>query len=336
MIKKNHIFLAFWIAIIVVLLVFSIKFKTSDDAIVAVVEPQRVVISFPKPVKLEKINVVPGQKVNQGDTLFIADRPNLLLDIENNHKSLNSAEVEMGNLKIKAQSELSITRIEKRNKLNEIDKDINQIQSQIDFNKRRMQQLKSLSDKDIKEDPADSPAVLRLKALKEERVHTVSYYELIFEQIDARRKAETALLNFKIDQFKRELVVLLEEQRQLIQLAKYSGTVGNVYVQTDEIVAPYTNIVSVYENNPNVIKAFLNEDNKYPVKVGAQVSIESSNREYRVEGEIIEIGSRIIDYPDRLLSFREQELWGQEIFIRISGESDFLNGEKVYVSVRDN
>ena len=171
--RKKYIFFTFWLVVIAGLIVLSVRFKTSDDAIVAVVEPQRVAISFPKATKLRKIHVVPGQKVSKGDTLFIAERPNLIIDIDKTVKSLNSQQTELENLQIRSRSELNLTRIEKRNKLNEIDKDIEQIQAQINYNRRRMSQLKSLSDKEIPEEAADSPAVLKLKALKEEGVYTI-------------------------------------------------------------------------------------------------------------------------------------------------------------------
>jgi multidrug resistance efflux pump len=335
MIRRKHIFFLIWAGVAVILILFSVKFRTSSDAIVAVVEPQRVVISFPKAVKLMRIFVVPGQRIEAGDTLCIVERPKLLIELEQIRKSLNAAHVELKNLELKYNSELNLLKMRHSARMNEINEDIQQIRSQLEFNKRRLEKLKSVSQEQIKNGSGESPAEIKLKSLETEYSHAQEFFDLSKQQLREKTEAESQLLQFKIDQMEQEMTLLEKERVGLTQVASSDGTIGNVYVQTEEIVSPYTNILSIYETNPNVIRAFLNEENKDRVEVGSKVIVESSNRRYKVDGEVIEIGSRIIDYPDRLLDFPTQELWGQEIFIRISGGSNFLNGEKVYVRVVD-
>jgi len=89
--------------------------------------------------------------------------------------------------------------------------------------------------------------------------------------------------------------------------------------------------MSLYEMNPTIIKAYMNEKNRYDLEVGDQVFVESANREYNILGTVSEIGSRIVSYPNRLLEVQDRKIWGQEIFIKIPENNDFLNGEKVYV-----
>ena len=90
-------------------------------------------------------------------------------------------------------------------------------------------------------------------------------------------------------------------------------------------------MLSVYENNPTIIRAFTNEHNNIDLVSGTEVLVESTNRQYKIKGTIVEIGSRIIEYPDRLRTFDQLPSWGREIFIQIPEESKFLNGEKVFV-----
>ena len=51
------------------------------------------------------------------------------------------------------------------------------------------------------------------------------------------------------------------------------------------------------------------------------------------DGEITEIGSRIIEYPSRLQTYRDIPMYGRELFIKIPPENKFLSGERVFVTI---
>jgi hypothetical protein len=78
----------------------------------------------------------------------------------------------------------------------------------------------------------------------------------------------------------------------------------------------------------------MNEGYKYDLAVGQIVKVESTNRLYKTEGVISEIGSRIIEYPTRLRSNQNIPMWGRELFIKIPEQNNFLNGERVIVSLK--
>jgi multidrug resistance efflux pump len=126
---------------------------------------------------------------------------------------------------------------------------------------------------------------------------------------------------------------LNEEKKELIRVSPIDGTIGNVFAQIDELVSPYTTIISIYEAKPTVIKAYVNERRRQDVSVGDKVLVESSNRKYSITGEIFEVGSRITDYPQRLIE-NQLDLFGQEIFISIPKDNRFLGGEKVFVRLK--
>ena len=136
-------------------------------------------------------------------------------------------------------------------------------------------------------------------------------------------------------QLEKELEVLLIEEKQLIKIAEVHGTVGSVSAQRGELLSPYTTILSIYESNPTVIKAVMNEGYKYKIEVGETVKVESANRNYNIDGKIIEIGARIIEYPSRLKVNQNIQMWGQELFIKIPADNKFLNGERVAVIIKD-
>ena len=104
-------------------------------------------------------------------------------------------------------------------------------------------------------------------------------------------------------------------------------------MQLNELVPPYQSILSIYSLNPTIIKAFVNERGMRGINVGANVEVESTNRMYKISGEIIEIGSRITSFPEKLNVINGVKSYGQEIFVKISENNKFLNGEKVYVYI---
>jgi multidrug resistance efflux pump len=126
----------------------------------------------------------------------------------------------------------------------------------------------------------------------------------------------------------------MDEEQELVKKADFIGTVGSVNAQEGELLSPYSTILSLYDLNPTVIKAIMNEGYKYQAEVGQVVNVESTNRSYQIEGKIIEIGARIIEYPNRLKTNQNIPMWGQELFIKIPEENDFLNGERVFVKIK--
>ena len=145
---------------------------------------------------------------------------------------------------------------------------------------------------------------------------------------------EVKYYNLLNSQLHKELDVLLEEEEQLVKTAEIHGTVGSVNAQPGELLSPYTTILSIYESNPTVIKAVMNEGYQYKIEVGNIVNVESTNRDYSIEGKIIEVGARIIEYPSRLRTNQNITMWGQEIFVKIPEGNEFLNGERVFVDIK--
>ena len=181
----------------------------------------------------------------------------------------------------------------------------------------------------------DSIKLARILFLEKEMVNQSRQMEVRMIQMTSRFTQDTSLIKGKIKIIKNDLLKLKGESADLIQYAEQTGNVGNLYVQLNELVPPYQSILSIYSLNPTVIKAFINERGIAGLNVGAKVQVESTNRTYRISGEIIEIGSRITSFPEKLNAINGINSYGQEIFVKISENNRFLNGEKVYVYISD-
>jgi len=331
-VRKVNIFYITILLITGVVIFFANNFTRETDAIIAQVEPQRFAISYQKSVRINAIHVVPGQHVSKGDLLLEVDRPDLIYEIEKLDGDISRALIEKSDRIRQYLSELRILDTEKRQSLEQAELEISELKARKDNTLLILTSLQSFTNEE------KSSFIKQDSSLDVEIIQAVSYRDLQAEYYSLKRNestqsfnSDTATMNFAINRLQKELELLNNEAKQLKKYAPSNGTIGNVYSQTGELIQPYSTIISVYETNPTLIKAYKNVENKYNLSVGAEVSIVAVNRKYSIQGKIVDIGSRIVGYPSRLLPAPEIELWGQEIFIRIPDGHEFLNGEKVIV-----
>lgn len=332
--RENYILIWFWLAIALVLSGISFHYKSAADAIVAQVDPQRIAISYQKTVLLKSIRTIPGQDVKKGDTLIVVERPDLVLDIEQSENKLRGLLIDHQRTLEEYNNRILSNEIDKQSKLFNFQQEINLLKNQISSNKKILQQLSTLNESgNAPFDSTLSSNEVKLNRLTEELNNTEKSYRVKIQKIEQEKNTEISLIDNNIGIHQKELALLNDERNELVKVSPVNGTIGNVFAQIDELVKPFTTIITIYEANPTVIKAYINERNREEVKVGSKVLVESSNREYSIEGQIFEVGSRITDFPQRLLE-NKIELFGQEIFISIPENNKFLNGEKVYVRLR--
>tara|TARA_X000001036_G_scaffold128086_1_gene121164 strand:+ start:1843 stop:2817 length:975 start_codon:yes stop_codon:yes gene_type:complete len=321
--------------VILALLAFlGLNYKDKSKAMIAQVENQVTVISFQKSIRIKAIYVVPGQEVKKGDMLFVAESTNLEADIYKKNSELNSLKIQEIGLNRNYHLEQDILRSENSFKVMAIKNELNELMLE-----KRMQDQNSIKLKEIFDgtinNQIDSIKLARILFLEKEIINQTKQMEARIVQMTSKFNQDTSLINGKIKILKNNLLKLELESAELIQYADQTGNIGNLFVQLNELVPPYQSILSIYSLNPTIIKAFINERGVSGLNVGAKVKVESTNRLYRISGEIIEIGSRITSFPEKLNAINGVNSYGQEIFVKISENNQFLNGEKVYVYISD-
>lgn len=300
----------------------------------AQVEPMKKAISFQKAVRVLEIYAIPGQKVSPGDLLLKVERPDLALDVERKKNELRLLEIEV------KMSEKSY--IEKQ-KLLDIGYELNKekLESKLKLLTMTAENNKKISEQFSAIAGYTEGGTSGEKSFYEVEIET---YQAELSQIKKtylyERDLSKALhaeklnsLKIKELEYREEMAALEEEQNQLLTRAETHGTIGSINAQPGELLSPYTTILTIYELNPTVIRAIMNEQQRYEVATGQAVKVESVNRSYKIEGVISEVGSRIIEYPTRLNTNPNVPMWGRELFIKIPEENNFLNGERVVVSV---
>lgn len=333
---KKRLFIIFWFSIVVVLLMFSFLFRDPTTAIVAQVEPMKKAISYHKAIRIEDIYVIPGQMVNPGDLLVKVTRPDLVLDVERENNSLERLKIEHALSEKKLIDKTRFLKAQNDARIRNLDEEIAQIKVIVKNNKELSNKFGSLTGiGDTIKQFGSSYYEIEIGILNEEKKFTQQQFELEIKSEQMIFTEETKSYQILVRQLEREIALLNEEEMELVKRADIHGTIGMVNVQAGELLSPYTTILSIYESKPTVIKAFMNEGYKYSMAVGKKVTVESTNRTYSIEGNVSEIGARIVEFPNRLKSNQNISMWGQELFIKIPDTNKFLNGERVTVIIKE-
>jgi multidrug resistance efflux pump len=257
------------------------------------------------------------------------------LDVDRKRNQLNRLQIEKKMVEQKFSEKRKLLALEKEAKIQKLNAEKQQLLIIVDNNQKLTNQFGNLTGySDTIRTFGRSYYEIDLEAIDKE-------IDFILKQYQQTRNLEAQLygeelktIQIQEKEIEQELQVLKEEEQELVKKANFAGTIGSINAQEGELLSPYSTILSVYDLNPTVIKAIMNEGYKYQAEVGQVVNIESTNRSYQIEGKIFEIGARIIEYPDRLKTNQNIPMWGQELFIKIPQENKFLNGERVFVKIK--
>jgi len=330
MIKANVFYVAV-LGVFMILVLSSLHYKSGDEAMVAQVESQVMAISFQKPVLIRNICVSPGQVVDSGDVLLVVERPDLALDLDKKISEKDQLLKRIEEAQSLYHNAVKILESDYARKVSVLHSDKEELEYELRNSRQREKKMGGVSS--LAYNSNDTLKINRIQLINNQ---LTSYaYELEIEKVQtletfqyncSRYKAQKVIIDKEIEDLK-------NESEKLVQRAEKAGTIGNLFVQLNELVPPYTTLLTVYDLNPNLIKAFIHEQGVKNLYIGSKVKVESVNKVYSIDGQIIEIGSRITAYPDKINPLYQQKSYGQEIFINIPPENNFLNGEKVYVYV---
>ena len=283
-----------WIVVCIVLVTISLQYKGESTGFYGIADAREVVVNAGNPVEIKKIHVVQGQSIKEGDTLIELRRPEL--DMKINEIILQTSQI----------------KTQKYAKVNSIKSQIQELQAQYERNKKLTAELKSFKKENSAADQNDSrnPLLIKIENLKKE-----------------------LRLAMSPAQIKEELNLLLSEKEKLTIYAQINGIIGSVNAKEGEKVSPFTPIITLHTKSPSYVKGYIHEDVYNKVNVGQKVTIASfSDPNNTIEGEVVGVGSRIVEYPVRLRKRPDFQIWGREIIIKIPSENNLLLGEKVRIS----
>ena len=111
-----------------------------------------------------------------------------------------------------------------------------------------------------------------------------------------------------------------------------TGVVGTVNAKEGETVAPFAAVLTVHTENPSYVKGFIHENVHNRIALGdAAEIIPLANGNKRVVGSVMGVGSRIVEFPERLRRRPDVQVWGREVLIKLPDDNGLLLGEKVRI-----
>ncbi|SLM31694.1 conserved hypothetical protein [Desulfamplus magnetovallimortis] len=334
---KKLLYLAWIFAFLVVVRITSFTGTEETTAFQGIAETREVIINSENSVEIRTIHVVPGQEIQKGRVLVELERPELTLKINGISHQLEELKSQDGINRDEIMSEIRQLKAQKTVRVSEIDHEIQQIESRYDFNKEMVSSLKSINIvskglQDTEIDRKPGAMALEIENLKQERHLTEKRFQGEIDDLTTRLASSETPETIRQESLKKELELLNREKESLLILAGIDGIIGSIHCKAGEKVSPFQPILTLHTRAPSYVRGYIHENIHNLASSGDTVYVNALTGEAkRIQGEIVGVGSRIIEYPLRLKKRPEIQLWGREVEIRLPDGNPFLLGEKVMI-----
>jgi multidrug resistance efflux pump len=327
------------ILIVGILIGLTAYYRSEPDTFYGIADTKEIVINSESPVEVRRIWVAQGQKVQAGDTLLELFNPELELKI-------NEISHELSVMKTRESTHASLTRSEikqlqaqQMEKASEIRAEISELEAQYNLNRQLTNELRSLkTDRDDSDKTLDdsNPIKLKIKNLKR-LLELAQDPSRVYENrlTDALSNSGDPMIE-QAKLLQEELEMLKKEKKGLLIEAQIAGLIGSVNFKAGEKVSPFASILTLHAASPSFIRGYIHEDVMSEVSVSQKVMVHTDHG-YRevVEGAIIGVGTRIVEYPERLRKRADIQIWGREIIVKLPDTNRFLLGEKVRITLME-
>jgi hypothetical protein len=153
------------------------------------------------------------------------------------------------------------------------------------------------------------------------------------KSFDAADKNIENPLSIQLKSLEHQLKILEKEKLQLFIFATFDGHIGSVNYKNGESVSPFTPIVSMHSKTPNFVRGYIHERIANNVIEDATVEITTLTSNIGIKAQVSNVGTRIIELPERFRRSETEKIWGREVMIRLPEDNKFLLGEKVFLEV---
>jgi HlyD family secretion protein len=211
---------------------------------------------------------------------------------------------------------------------------IQSLKAQYELNRQLTAGLRSVeNNKEMDSEKRLSPLEIQIEGLERE-LKLMNHPSQI--QINLLKESLTNMedpLLKQVLRLEKELQLLLSEQEKLVMVSNIDGIIGSVNVKEGEKVSPFMPMLTIHAKTPSYVQGYIHENIHNMITIGDKVRVYSLSSEKNawIEGEVIGVGSRIVEYPERLRVPRDLKIWGREVVVQIPSENGFLLGEKVRI-----
>lgn len=324
------------LVVVAILIALTAYYRAEPDTFYGIADAKEIVVTSGSAVEIRRIQVVQGQIVRQGDTLLELHNPELemrISQITHELKELRSRKSAHATL---SRSEILQLKAQQEERASEISAEIRELEAQYELNRQLVSELRSLDGDKTGAAPSDAnnPVLVKLASLRKLLVLVQDPSRVYEKRLENALSSDGDPLAEQVARLEDELRLLEADSKRQIILAQIDGVIGSVDFKVGEKVSPFTPILTLHAASPSIVRGYIHEDVYSQVKVKAKVEVRSNqNGRLRVEGEVVGVGGRIVEYPERLRKRSDILIWGREIVIRLPPDNRFLLGEKVLITL---
>lgn len=325
--RINLHFIAIAITLIT-LFIFNQNYGKETFVFFGFAENKEMEIRLEHAVTIEQVYVTGGKNVKKGE---------LLLEVKRSGMALTQSDLNHEIARLESQLKLwesglkgSINRLtaQKIAKENEITSQIEQLESEMAINQSLIDGLQSINTS--KDKDGRSPGKLRIEGLKKELQLVGKPLNAEINKLNQELYAKENPIKIQIEKLREELGFVHQDEKKLQVFAQSDGVVGNIYCKVGEQLSAFSTLIVFYEANPTEVKAYVLESLILNVNMGDSIQVQSSVKsDYKCTGEVIGMGSRIVEIPERLRKNPTFKTYGREVQVRIPSSNKFMQKEKV-------
>lgn len=328
--KINLLYLAI-IPLCYVLFQMNAKLGTEAVLFYGFAENKETELNQDQPVLIHEIFVTPGQEVREGQLLMEVQQADINFKLDNIGHDLEQLNIVTQQQKQALQNRIDQLKAEKTSSVAEIEGEINELETTISYNQNLLKDLNSIDDENIIQ--KNGPNAVKLAALRERLKVEIEPLNIEIQQLENELAVIKTPAQVQQQRLKNELDYYKKEQQKLSIYAPMDGLVGNVFCKKGENISAFATLLNFYEQNPTIVKGYVHESLILEVNVGDSLRISSILQPlHQIEGEVIGMGSRIVEIPERLRKIPDIRTYGREVLIKIPSANPFLQKEKVIVN----
>jgi multidrug resistance efflux pump len=320
------------IAVLLVGLFFITKklYNGSGKSWVGVAEAKDYTISSERQATVRSIHVVQGQAIAKGDTLIVLTSKTITQDLEKLQNRIATLQREKFEKQSLVKSEIELLKATTSVEIVQLEKEINQAESELKLNKSLTQELKLNATS-----AQTSPLEEKIKSLKAEIVLRNKSLQIQINDLNVKNTNDQSLLQNQIQLQQDELQLMRKEKLGLIKIASSDGVVEAVPVKQGEEVDAYTNLLSILPKSPTSAIGYLQAEKANP-PIGTKVRLAGYDARWKTaEGTVIGYGA-ITALPEILQKSTAVKAFGKEIFIELPAQNNFSTGEKLLIRLWEN
>lgn len=330
--RKSKFFGLLWLLAIVGVGLLVGNIQGSATQFHGLATSQQQAISFQYPVEVVEVPVVEGQPVAAGARLLQVRRYDLDVELAVIDENIGEIRARRAASRRASSAEIGNLRAERRLQLEQINTRVQSLQTRYRLNQALVKSISS--EPEAGAVAPESPLGVRIGGLQAEHKQLAAYYQAKIGSIEKELAQDLEPARAQIAELEEQKQELQRQAEALVVSAPFAGRVGGIMFKPGEQVDAFSPILSIHGASTRHIKGYIHEAVFNDVRVGQIVWIKApsatSDNEL-ISGIVESLGSRIVEYPERLKRSPLVSAWGREAIIRLQQQNKLLLGEKVVV-----